>query len=72
MKINMGLTDKIIRSVIGAVLIGSAVYFQTWWAVLLGILGLINIIASIVGNCPAYNLFGFDSSKKIEVKKYQK
>jgi len=60
---NAGVVDRIIRTIIGAVLI----YFgfinpgyigQGFLAVLVGIMGLINILVAISGICPVYTIAG--------------
>lgn len=52
---NMGVPDRLIRTVIGLALI-SLVFVgpQTPW----GWLGLIPLLTALVGICPAYRLFG--------------
>jgi len=62
---NMGVLDRIIRTIVGSVIV--ALYFLNvisgWWAILLLILAGANIIASAVGSCPAYPIFGFNTCK---------
>jgi len=60
---NMGSTDRIIRSIIGVVLL--AAYFLGW---VTGVLGVIALIVGIVllataalGSCPPYGLFGINT-----------
>ena len=57
---NVGTTDRIVRVVIGLVLI-SLVFAgpQTPW----GWLGLIPLITAGIGFCPLYRLVGFRSCK---------
>jgi hypothetical protein len=66
MKKNMGSTDKIIRVILAALI---AVLYLT--GVLKGALGLILLIVaiifvvtSLIGFCPLYTLFGFNTGKK--------
>ena len=52
---NMVTTDRIIRAVVGLVLL--ALVFvgpQTLW----GLIGIIPLFTALVGWCPAYSLFG--------------
>ena len=61
MSINMGSADRIIRAVIGIVLL--ALVFvgpQTPW----GWIGIIPLATAAVGNCPAYSLLGVKTCKK--------
>lgn len=60
MKCNVGKTDRIIRVILGAVIIAAGVYYQSW----LGAIGIIPIVTSAIGWCPAYVPFGISSCKK--------
>lgn len=60
MRINMGAADRIIRAIIGLVLI--ALVFvgpQTAW----GWIGIVPLATALLGICPAYSLFGFKTCK---------
>lgn len=65
MKANVGITDRIIRFVLGAVIIVVGFYFKSWW----GVLGVVPIITGLLNYCPAYNLIGVSTKKKIETEK---
>jgi hypothetical protein len=57
---NMGSADRIIRAVVGIVLI--ALVFvgpQTPW----GWIGIIPLVTALIGWCPAYNIIGFKTCK---------
>lgn len=54
---NVGNTDRLVRFVLGIVVIALGVYFQTW----LGALGLIFIGTALIGWCPLYVPFGFST-----------
>lgn len=61
MTVNMGSADRIIRGVVGVVLI--ALVFvgpQTPW----GWLGIIPLATALSGNCPAYSILGIKTCKK--------
>lgn len=60
MKCNLGKTDRIIRVIVGILIIGVGLYFQSWW----GVIGVITILTAAIGCCPAYLPFGFSSCKK--------
>jgi hypothetical protein len=65
LKANVGNTDRIIRFVLGAVIIVVGFYFKSWW----GVIGLVPIITGLLNYCPAYNLIGISTKKKIETEK---
>ena len=55
---NVGGIDRIVRIVIGAVLIGlAAIDTAGWW----GWLGAVPLATGIVGWCPAYGMLGFST-----------
>ena len=57
---NVGTLDRVARFVLGAVLIGLALFGpQTPW----GWLGVIPLATSLVGSCPAYAIFGMRTCK---------
>lgn len=60
MQCNIGTTDKVIRLIVGAVIVGAGVYYQNW----LGAIGLVPILTALVGFCPAYTLLGTSTCKK--------
>lgn len=58
MKRNEGTADRVVRTVVGLGLL-SLVFVgpQTMW----GWLGLIPLLTGIVGYCPLYQVFGWDT-----------
>ncbi len=63
MKINLGTVDRLLRLVVGVVLI--ALVFigpQTAW----GWIGIIPLVTALAGNCPVYSVLGLNtcSTKK--------
>ncbi|TLU83287.1 MAG: DUF2892 domain-containing protein [Chlorobium sp.] len=54
MKKNMGKTDRIIRAIIGMVVLALGVVYHNWW----GAIGLIPFITALIGFCPLYTIFG--------------
>jgi hypothetical protein len=61
MSINMGPADRIIRAIVGIVLL--ALVFvgpQTAW----GWIGIVPLATAAVGNCPAYSILGIKTCKK--------
>ena len=63
MKCNVGITEQVVRVVIGIAIVVSGLYFRSWW----GIIGLIPIITGSIGYCPISNVLGIstcDAKKK--------
>lgn len=65
MKANVGRIDRIIRFVLGAVIITVGFYFKSLW----GVVGIVPIITGLLNFCPAYNLIGVSTRKKITTEK---
>lgn len=65
MKANVGSADRIIRFVLGAVIIVLGFYFKSLW----GLVGLVPVATAALNFCPAYNLIGVSTKKKIETEK---
>ncbi|MBW2608925.1 MAG: DUF2892 domain-containing protein [Deltaproteobacteria bacterium] len=59
MKCNVGKTDRIVRVLIGLIVIAVGAYFKSWW----GAIGLLPIITAALGWCPPYALFGISTCK---------
>ena len=59
---NVGSADRVIRLILGLVIIGIGYYYQSWW----GAIGIVPIFTALIGWCPAYLPFGINtcSSKK--------
>jgi len=68
MQKNEGTADRIIRIILGIVLIGLGVYFQSSWGmvamVVLIVIGLIALITGIIGYCGLYSLLKISTLKK--------
>lgn len=65
MNTNMGKADRIIRAIVGVVLI--ALVFvgpQTAW----GWVGLVPLATALMGNCAVYSLFGIKTCKSCDTK----
>ncbi len=63
MKKNVGNTERIIRGVVGAVLL-SLVFIgpQTLW----GLVGIVPLFTAVIGWCPPYALLGISTCKTTE------
>ncbi len=60
---NVGLLDRAIRIIIGAMMIAFAIPFgfpDTGWN-WIGWIGVVSLITAVLGYCPAYSLLGFSS-----------
>lgn len=59
MKKNIGGFDKVVRFVLGLVIIALGILFQSWW----GLFGVILLISGSIGWCPLYLPFGLSTRK---------
>lgn len=50
MKANVGGFDRILRFVLGLVVLGAGCYYRSYW----GLLGLVPLFTAIFRFCPAY------------------
>jgi hypothetical protein len=68
MQRNEGSTDRVIRIILGIILAGLGIYFQSSWGmvamIVLIILGLILLITGITGFCGIYKIFKISTIKK--------
>ena len=65
MKINEGNIDRVIRGVVGAILlVVGLVLLKGTIGIVLDVLGAILLVTGIVGFCPLYTLFGMNTCKK--------
>lgn len=54
---NIGKTDRIIRIVLGLLIVALGLLFGSWW----GLVGLIPLLTATVRWCPAYRLLGLST-----------
>ncbi len=59
MKKNVGSIDRVLRLIVGLVIIALGFIYETWW----GLVGIIPLFTSSVGWCPAYLPFGISTCK---------
>lgn len=52
MKMNVGSWDRLLRALLGLVILGVGFYFNTMW----GILGILPLVTAFLGYCPLYTL----------------
>jgi hypothetical protein len=60
MEQNIGTIDRTLRAIAGVMIIAAGLYAQNWW----GLLGILPIIAAIVGYCPPYAWMGINTGKQ--------
>ena len=60
MKKNVGSSDRIVRIVLGIVVVASGLFLQSWW----GILGLVLLLTAGLNFCPLYSVIGLSTTKK--------
>lgn len=67
MKVNEGTLDRIIRIVLGIVLLGVGVFVvKGTLGIVLDVLGVVALVTGIVGFCALYRIFGnFSTVKKV-------
>jgi predicted RND superfamily exporter protein len=62
MQYNVGKADKVVRIIIGVVIIALGLYFKSWW----GAIGLVPLLTALIGWCPVYVPFGIKTCKTEE------
>lgn len=60
MEINVGSTERLLRIIVGVVIIGLGLYFQSWW----GVVGLIPLLTGLFRFCPLYKILGMNTCKR--------
>jgi hypothetical protein len=59
MKRNVGNTDRIIRLILGLIIIVVGAIFNSWW----GLIGVVLFFTGLVGWCAIYLPFGINTCK---------
>ncbi len=60
MESNIGSTDRILRVVLGVVIIGLGIAYGSWW----GLIGVVALATAAINWCPAYRLLGMSTRNK--------
>lgn len=60
MKANVGTADRIVRIVVGLLIIGAGIYYQSW----LGVIGIVPLATAFIKWCPLYLPLGLSTLKK--------
>ena len=64
MKVNEGKADRILRAIVGLIIIAAGFYFKSWW----GLIGIIPLGTALTGLCLLYVPFGISTCKTKPVK----
>jgi hypothetical protein len=59
MKQNVGALDRIIRLIVGVIIIVVGVIYNSWW----GLIGVLVVLTGLTGRCAAYIPFGINTCK---------
>lgn len=59
MKPNVGSVDRVIRIVLGLVILAAGYYYKNWW----GLIGLLPLLTGLFRFCPGYLPFGISTCK---------
>ncbi len=57
---NVGSIDKVIRIILGIIIAGIGIYYQSWW----GLVAIVPFATAFINFCPIYPIFGISTSKK--------
>ena len=63
MTCNIGKTDRLLRVALGVVLVIVGVVTSGSQGIIIGVVGLVPLGTGLMGNCPAYTLFGINTCK---------
>ncbi len=59
MKLNEGNADRIVRVILGVVILAVGYSMKSWW----GAIGLVPLLTGALGTCPIYSVFGISTCK---------
>jgi hypothetical protein len=65
MKVNVGQRERAIRVIVGIVILGAGMAYQSWW----GAIGLVPLATGLTGWCPPYSLLGINTCSAADAKK---
>ncbi|GAA0808491.1 MULTISPECIES: YgaP family membrane protein [Psychrobacter] len=60
MKINIGSTERLLRIIVGVVIIALGIYYGSWW----GVIGLVPLLTGLSRFCPLYSMLGMNTCKR--------
>ena len=59
MKVNVSSADKVVRIILGLVIIALGIVYKSWW----GAIGLLTLATVAFSFCPLYTLLGISTRK---------
>lgn len=59
---NLGRVDRMLRVVIGIIIIAAGIFNNSW----LGAIGIVPILTALIGWCPLYSPFKINTCRKEE------
>lgn len=59
MQCNVGKSERIIRVLLGLVMLALGAVFDSWW----GAVGIVPVLTAVIGWCPITALLGFSTCK---------
>ncbi len=65
MKTNVGSADRLVRIILGVVIIVLGFVFNSWW----GAVGIVPLLTGLLNFCPAYSLLGVSTKTKVDTEK---
>jgi len=60
MKKNVGASDRLIRIILGVVIIAWGIYAQNWW----GLVGIVPLMTGFLNFCPLYSPLKLSTIKR--------
>ena len=57
-KKNEGVADRIVRAVVGIVILALGLQYQSWW----GLIGLVPLFTAVTGYCHLYKIMGWKTN----------
>lgn len=60
MEINVGSTERLLRIIVGVVIIALGIYYGSWW----GVIGLVPLLTGLSRFCPLYSMLGMNTCKR--------
>ncbi len=64
MNCNIGKSDKIMRIVVGSILIGAGFFLSGTMSIVLWVIGAVALITGIIGSCPMYSLIKINTCNR--------
>ncbi len=59
MKCNIGKKDRVLRIVVGLLILGLGLWIQSWW----GLIGAVPLVTGLIRRCPVYVPLGISTNQ---------